>query len=248
MMRKVAALLWLVVLCGTAWGAVYPELGACTGTNVRLREDPGTDGRIVGKVEDRRHVFVLLGEAWVDGQKWYEIELPTQEGTAYISARYVNYGWYYNKPTGKEFVKVRQTFGIFPEKAEALFGKAKRDKFGNLNYDGLILRYDDEDMLHQVQIEKRGYALAGIRVGDPLTKLYDLDMSEDARGILEDVLHDFDDVITSEHDDDEPVDGPEGWGYTNPDTGESIFFQFGTNSKGEAVVDMMIWTSPEGEG
>ena len=249
-MKKAIAVLWLMVLCGSAWGASYPELGACTGTNVRLREDPGTDGRIIGKVEDRRHVFVLLGEEWVDGQKWYEIEHPTQKGTAYISARYVNDGWYYNKPTGRDFVKIRQTFGIFPEKAQALFGRAKRDNFGHLNYNGLILRYDDEDMLHQVQIEKRGYALAGIQVGDNLARLYDLDMSEDARSVLEDVIHDFNDIAAGEHndDDDEPVDGPEGWTYINPDTSEEIFFEFGTNSKGETIINMMTWTSPQGEG
>ena len=247
-MKKFAVLLMLVLFCGTAWAASYPELGACTGTNVRLREDPGTDGRIVGKIESRRHVFVILDEAWVDGDKWYEIEHPTQEGTAFISGRYVNYGWYNGKPTGKEFVKVRQMFGIYPEKAQALFGKAKRDEFGNLNYSGLILRYDDEDMIQQVQIEKRNYTLAGIRVGDSVNKLFDLDITDDARGILEDIIHDLNDMMNTEPNDDEPVDGPEGWGYANPDTGESIFFEFTANSKGEPVIGRIIWTAPEGEG
>ena len=247
-MKKVIALLMVMLSCGAALAAEFPELGVCTGTNVRLREDPGTDGKIVGKIENKRHVFVLLDEVWVDGQKWYEIEHPTQEGTAFISGRYVNYGWYYGKPTGKEFVKVRQMFGIFPEKAQAIFGPAKRDKFGHLNYPGLILRYDDEDMLFQVQVGKRDYELMGIRIGDKVEKLFDLDITEDARGVLEDVIHDLHDILDTEHDDDEPVDGPEGWGYTNPDTGEEVFFEFGTNSKGEPVISMMLWSCPHGEG
>lgn len=247
-MKKVIALLWLLVLCGTAFAADYPEIGVCTGTRVRLREDPGTEGRILGLVEDRRHVFVILGEAWVDGQKWYEIDHPTQEGSAYISGQYVRYGWYYGRPTGEEFVKVRQMFGIFPEKAQALLGKGRKDEFGNLNYPGLVLRYDEEEMLSQVQVEKKGIRLFGIQVGDQLQKLLDLDMSEDARGALEEMIHDFHDIMNSEPEDDEPVDGPEGWSYTNQETGEEVFFGFGLNDKDEPAVEMIIWSCPRGEG
>ena len=246
-MKRIVALL-LILWCGTAFAASYPEIGSCTGTRVRLREDPGTEGRILGLVEERRHVFVLLGEVWVDGQIWYEIEHPTQKGTAYISAQYVNYGWYYGRPTGKEFVKVRQMFGIFPEKAEALLGKARKDEFGNLNYPGLVLRYDDESMISQVQVEKRGIELFGIQVGDKVEKLFDLDITDDARGVLEDVIHDLHDIMNSEHDDDEPVEGPEGWGYANPETGEEVFFGFGLNDKDEPAVEMIIWSCPRGEG
>ena len=124
----------------------------------------------------------------------------------------------------------------------------KPDKFGHLNYPGLTLRYDDEDMLFQVQVEKRDYELAGIRVGDKVEKLFTLDLTEDARNVLEDVIHDLNDILNTDHDDDEPVDGPEGWTYTNPETQESIFFEFGANGKGEAIIDMMLWSRPLGEG
>ena len=242
--------MWLFVLCGSAWGASYPELGACTGTNVRLREDPGTDGRIVGKVEDRRHVFVLLGEAWVDGQKWYKIEHPTQKGIAYVAAQYVNYGWYYGHPTGKEFVKIRQTFGIFPEKARALFGPCEEDEFGNLHFEGFILHYDNERMLTHVQIETRAFGFAGIRVGDNLNSLLKLSMPAAARRELEEYIQDFTDIMNGKYEADEDgiIDGPEGWSYENKATGEHVFFGFGLNDDDEPAIDMISWSAPMGQG
>lgn len=102
-----------MLLCSSAPEAEYPELGVCTGDNVRLREDPGTDGKIIGRA-DTGTQFVILGEVY----------------------RVI--------PTGKDFADVRIKFGIYQEKARALFGKGTKDEFGNLIYSGFTLRYDDE--------------------------------------------------------------------------------------------------------
>ena len=244
-MKKLIVVLWLMLLCSVSYGAEYPELGVCDGDNVRLREDPGTDGKIIGRA-DLGTRFVILGEAYVDGQKWYEIDLPTKEGSAYISARFVNYGWYYGINTGKDFVEVRLTFGIYQEKAHALFGKGRKDEFGNLVYPGFTLRYDDEVVptIQQVEITKRGHALAGIQVGDSMKNLLELGMPED---YLKDFIETQKEAANNTNPD-EAIDGPEGWTYRNNATGEEIFFQFGTNGRGEPIVDMIVWTCPVGEG
>ena len=245
-MKKLIVVLWLMILSGCAFGVEYPELGVCIGDNVRLREDPGTDGKIIGRA-DTGTQFVILGETYVDGQKWYEIDHPTKKGSAYIIAKYTNYGWLHGNngviPTGKDFIDVRLTFGIYPDKARALFGKGTKDEFGNLVYSDFTLRYDDEAMpaIHQVQINKRGYAVAGVQVGDTIKNLLRL-------GMPEYIITDIEEIQNSEPDDDEPVDGPEGWTYRNEATEEEIFFQFSINDKGEPIVDMILWTRPVAAG
>ncbi len=247
-MKKIVVMLCVLLFCTSAFGAEYPELGVCTGDNVRLREDPGTDGKIIGRADTGTR-FVILSEAYVDGQKWYEIDNPKDKGHAFIIARYVNYGWYHGNngviPTGKDFVEVRLAFGIYQEKARTLLGEGKKDEFGNLVYSGCTLRYDDEAVptIHQAEITKRGYAIAGVQVGDNMRKLLQL-------GMPEDYLNDFIEIQKGNAintDDDGVVDGPEGWTYESA-SGESIFFQFGVGQKGESIVDMIIWSRPLGEG
>ena len=236
-MRKfVYSLLILLGMFTASFGAEYPELGVCTGDNVRLREDPGTHGKVIGRADSGTQ-FVIIDEAYADGQKWYEIAHPFKAGNAFISARFVNYGWYHGNngviPTGKDFVNVRLAFGIYQEKARTLFGEGRKDEFGHLVYPGLTLRYDDDDAvptIHQAEITERGYEVAGVQVGDSIRKLLQLGMPESYITDLE-----------------EGEGGPEGWTYESA-SGESIFFQFGGNSKGEFIVDMIIWSRPLGEG
>ena len=235
-MKKAFVILWLMILFDAAHGEQYPELGVCTGNNVRLRENPGTHGKVIGRADSWTQ-FVIIDEAYADGQKWYEIAHPFKEGNAFISARFVNYGWYHGNngviPTGKDFVDVRLAFGIYQEKARALFGEGRKDEFGHLVYPGFTLRYDDDDAvptIHQAEITKRGYELAGVQVGDSIRKLLQLGMPESYITDLE-----------------EGEGGPEGWTYESA-SGESIFFQFGGNQKGEFIVDMIIWSRPLGEG
>ena len=249
-MKKLIVALLLMILSGCAFGAEYPELGVCTGDNVRLREDPGTDGKIIGRADTGTR-FVILGEIYVDGQKWYEIDLPKEKGTAYIIARYANCGWYYGNygkviPTGKDFVEVRLTFGIYQEKARALFGEGRKDEFGNLVYSGFTLRYDDDPVptIQQVQINKRGYAVAGVQVGDSIKKLLQLGMPED---YVKDFLK-AEEEVKNNTNEDEAIDGPEGWTFKNEDTAEEIFFEFGLNDKEEPIVDMILWTCPNAVG
>ena len=227
-MKRFIALLFIILLCETSWAAKYPELGACTGNNVRVRQTPGTDGKIIGRIEDSRNQFVILGEEYDDNQNlWYMIDLPTKKGTAYISARYANYGWYFGNdrtiPTGDAFVRVRLTFGIYPEKARALLGRPLKSASDSLEYPGCKLWYN-EDSLHRVEISKRGYTLAGVQIGDSCDKLIALGMPE---------------YYSDDH---------EGWTYTNSETGEEFFFQFNSSNDGEIIIDWMSWECPVAAG
>lgn len=241
MKKFICSILLIMSLSCSAFGAEYPEIGVCVGDNVRLREDPGTDGKIIGRADPGTQ-FVILSEMYSDGQKWYEIDNPTKEGNAFIIARYVNYGWYRGNDgainTGKDFAEVRITFGITPEKTRLLLGSDPKVHDETLEYPGINLSYD-EGYLSAVELTKKGYAIAGIEVGDPITKLVGM-------GMPESYIRDLEEARNAK-DDDEPVDGPEGWTYESA-SGESIFFQFGGNSKGEFIVDMITWSRPLGEG
>lgn len=241
MKKLVCSLVILLGLSAVSFGAEYPEIGVCMRDNVRLREDPGTDGKIIGRA-DIGTQFVILDEIYSDGQKWYEIDNPTQEGNAFIIAKYVNYGWYRGNDgainTGKDFAEVRITFGITPEKTRALLGSNPKVHDETLEYPGINLSYD-EGYLSTVELTKKGYAIAGMEVGDPITKLIEM-------GMPESYIKDLEEARNAK-DDDEPVGGPEGWTYESA-SGESIFFQFGGNSKGEFIVDMITWSRPLGEG
>lgn len=227
-MKRIIALLLVIFLCESADAAKYPELGSCTGSNVRIRQAPGTDSKVIGRIEDSRNQFVLLGEEYDDNQElWYMIDLPTKKGTGYVSAKYVNYGWYLahdgNLPTGDVFVNVRLTFGIYPEKARALLGRPLKSGPDSLEYRNCKIWYE-EDSLHRIAISKRGLALAGVQVGDSASKLTALGMPEDY------------------------ADDHEGWTYTKSETGEEIFFQFKSNDDGEVIIDWMSWERPVAAG
>lgn len=240
-MKKVIALLWLILFCGSAYAMQYPELGVCHNDSVRLREDPGTDGRIIGRA-DAGTRFIILGEVYVDSQKWYEIDNPTKKGTAYIIARYVN-GWYDygNVPVGEVFANIRLDFGITPQKTLELLGKPSESGPDFMDYSGCKI-WHEEGYLSRIEISKRGYSVGGIQVGDKIEKLLTLKMSEDARNVLEDIIHDFHDIASAEHDDDEVINGPEGW-TLNSASGESVFFEFGADG-----INYIVWSCPMGVG
>lgn len=236
-MKKFAVILLVMLWCSAAFAETYPEIGICTGDRVKLHARPSTKSRIVGQIDGKRNMFVILDSVQAEGRKWYKIDLPTKKGTAYVDAKSVNYGLYYQKPTGEDFVKVRQIFGIYPEKAEAIFGEADLDNAGNRIFDNFLLIYDDEDILWQAHIKNKKFSLCGVHVGDNPRKLLNLGMPKD---ILDDLESDSDD-------DEEVVDGPEGWTYRDTATDEEIFFEFGIDDSGY-IIEMITWTRPASEG
>ena len=230
-MRKILAVLMLLMFCGAACADEFPKLGRCLGDSVRLREKPGTKGKIIGRA-DIGTQLVILGEGKSAGEKWYRVDHPYQKGSAWIHSRYVNIAY------GNEsaFLDVRQTFGIYPDKTRALFGAPERvveDKFSSTDrdafyydYPGFRVWFDLENQnLMYVFVEQRGPAIYGVRVGDMALKLIELGMPESKLNLSR-----YDDG-DSEY---------ETWNY-ELSNGEKISFGISLNDKDEAVIDSVNW-------
>ena len=179
----------LIFTTQTAFAVNYPHTGYCTGNYVRLRDNPGTEDTEVleGRLFDG-NLVILLDEVFVDGDKWYEIDYPFGEGTAWIFGKYIeNYeGEIDNIPEYRFILQVYQDFGTKPEKAKSIFGKPKKSskrtfywepagrnvEEETLEYPKLTLNYID-GRLQGVEITGKGSNLrfGKIRVGDDTSKL-----------------------------------------------------------------------------
>ena len=251
MKKKSIAVLVLALLvmsfCGAVQAMQYPELGVCTGENVRIRASAGTKGKVIDRA-DAGTQFIILGETRANGKKWYRIDLPKKKGSAYIAAEFVN--GYYNggkHPVGREFAEIRLNLGITPEKTRLLLGRPSEESrelvlnkpVWKMTYPGCDLIYD-EGYLMYVHIQKRGYEVAGCQVGDKANKLVVFGMPEDEVPDLRDEKYDNWDA-----EEDGPI-GPEGWTYESA-SGEEIFFGFGYTDD-EVKIESITWHCPIGEG
>lgn len=119
MKMKIFAFIFLLIFCGTAYAENFPDLGECTGNNVRLREEPDTESEIVGKV-NKGDVFVMLDAKKINGKKWYLIDHPTKKGSSWIFGKYVKkfHEVHYSKltPTHILAMQLRLDYGMTPEK------------------------------------------------------------------------------------------------------------------------------------
>ena len=244
-MRKIIAVMCVLLFCGTARGMELPNLGVCHGDNVRLRESPGTKGKVIGRADSGTQ-FIILGEAKSGGQKWYKIDHPAKKGSAYILAKYVN-GWYNagDIALGEVFAEVRLKFGITPDKTRALLGRPDNvqaeDEFMRFAYPGLDIDFEEETLSY-VHIYKRGFTIGGIEFGDDARKLTRLGMPKDEVVNLRAKEYE-----NWDYEKDGQI-GAEGWSYMN-DTGEQIFFGFKYDlEKKEVTIGSITWSRPIGEG
>ena len=231
-MRKILVVLCVVIFCGTAYAAKYPEMGICTGAKVRLRESPSSKGKIIGLVKPDRNRFVVLGEVRSGGQKWYKIDHPTKKGTAYVAADYVEI-----TPVGNVFAEVRLTFGVYPEKTRAIFGRPSWKIQQGWNgsqaleiKDSYAFNYNEDGIWSAVIFYYGEKAIAGIRTGDKPEKLLALGMPASEL-----------DMEYGEEDDD-LLEGS--WEMTNEDTGEKITFMFSGKSKEDSKIDYLEFHRP----
>ncbi len=231
-MRKILAVLFVVLLCGTAYAAKYPAMGVCTGKKVRLIESPSSKGKIIGLVQPDRNRFVVLGEVYADGLKWYLIDHPTKKGTAYVAAEYVEI-----TPVGNVFAEVRLTFGVYPEKTRAIFGRPSWKT--QQGWDGsqaleiknnYAFNYNEDGIWSAVVFYYGEKAIAGIRTGDKPEKLLALGMPASELDIEYD------------EEDDDLLEGS--WDMTNEDTGEKITFMFSGKSKADSKIDYLEFYRP----
>ena len=231
-MRKILAVVCVVLFCGTAYAAKYPEMGICTGEKVRLRESPSSKGKIIGLVQPDRNRFVVLDEVRSGGQKWYKIDHPTKAGTAYVAAEYVEI-----TPVGNVFAEVRLTFGVYPEKTRAIFErpswKIQQGWDGSQALeikDNYAFNYNEDGIWSAVVFYNGEKAIAGICTGDKPEKLLALGMPASEL-----------DMEYGEEDDD-LLEGS--WEMTNEDTGEKITFMFSGKSKEDSKIDYLEFYRP----
>lgn len=193
-MRKIfpaAAAALLVMFCGSAWAdripsfSAFPTWGLCTGDYVRMREEPDTESEIRGRLNTDDRV-VVLGQTSVNGQTWYEVEHPTDEGSAWVFGKYIHAAYeeeYQEDPMRQLLVKLNITFGATPDKARALFGKPTKQKREVIGSEGDIVRinmtwsgHDAEYLnghLTGVNVTKGKTPFGNIRIGNKVDKLED---------------------------------------------------------------------------
>ncbi|MBR0257941.1 MAG: hypothetical protein IJQ58_09415, partial [Synergistaceae bacterium] len=80
-MRKILAAVIISILCISSPAISserfmsFPAIGVCTGTYVRYRDNPDTDGEIRGRLNAPERVIVF-SQTVTDGDIWYEIGDP----------------------------------------------------------------------------------------------------------------------------------------------------------------------------
>lgn len=200
--RKPAVLgvILLLLFARAGEATEYPIMALCTGESVRLREEPSTEAKIVGKVDGAS--LYVLGETSVDGQVWYEVDHPTQKGTAWIFGKYVDLSYYGSDedftPTVRLRWKVEMAFGSTPDKARSLFGKPQKESAKKTWVEGAGRELPDitltwpthtaqyvEGGLTNVKVTKGTMPFGSFRIGDPAEGVKDLlgEPTEDEAGV-----------------------------------------------------------------
>lgn len=191
-MKKIAlSVLAVLFLCGAALAdpvptfRAFPTWGICTGDYVRMREDPDTKAAVLEPHRlHRDQRVIVLDETLTHGDTWYEIDHPSEIGTAWVFGKYIEAAMeeeYQEDPMRQLLVKLNLTFGSSPEKARALFGKPVKQKRESIGSDDDITRvtmswrgHDVEYLngsLTGVSVTKGDTPFGDIRLGDSVEEL-----------------------------------------------------------------------------
>ncbi len=141
--------------------ATFPALGRCTGTHVRYRDSPGTDGEIIGRLNSPERVIVT-GKTVKGGDLWYEIEAPRAEAIAFVFGKYIEP--VFDERTQKSelcrmLVSMFQTYGITKEKA--MFN----------NGPSVEIEHTDDAGIFQLDVWEKGCSFGDMNIGDDKEKL-----------------------------------------------------------------------------
>ena len=163
----------------------FPTLGRCNGTNVRHREYSTTQSEILGKLNPDNFV-VVLDELITDGNAWYEVDNPFDEGTAFVFGKYLDACYpeeIQGEPLNALIMNLYLTFGINPEKALKLSGRPKkqeRETIGsdklervNLTYDDFTLEYIDKS-LTGVDLSGGEKLFGDFKIGDDAERIINI--------------------------------------------------------------------------
>lgn len=161
----------------------FPTLGRCTGNSVRLREDPNTDSEILGKLNVNDSV-VVLDKFITDGETWFEVDHPTEPGSAFVFGKYIDAIYDENhqgSPLHKLIMNLYLTFGMTPEKAVKLAGikpKTRDDEtIGSGEFERVRMKFENfsleyvDNFLTAVRVNKGKKSFNGIKIGDSAEKV-----------------------------------------------------------------------------
>ena len=154
----------------------FPTLGRCTGNSVRLREDPSTESEILGKLNIGDDV-VVIDKFVTDGDTWYEVDNPFDEGSAFMFGKYLEAVYleeHQVNPLHKLIMQLYVDYGITPEKALKISSKPKSrnreiigaDSIERVNFDfgNYSLEYLGGS-LTGVDVKRGKKSFGGIKIG-----------------------------------------------------------------------------------
>ena len=179
-MRKVCVILLAVLMSCTVCEArgrfvTFPAVGMCTGTYVRYRMDPGTDGEpFDGRLNTGDRVIVI-GQTAVKGQVWYEIDNPEGEYTAFVFGKYIEPMYTEESqrmPMIQTITEILQTYGSNRKRSHLYIGPEVKRK------------YTKDGQLYEVDASKEGCYFGEINIGDSTRQLRKIlgepDMEDDS--------------------------------------------------------------------
>ena len=139
----------------------FQALGRCTGTYVRYRDNPDTDGEIIGRLNSPERVIVV-GQTVTDGDLWYEIEDPRAEATAFVFGKYIVPVFDETTQQGELYrmlVSIFQSYGITKEKANFYNGPA------------VEIEHTDDAGIFQLDVWEKGCSFGDVNIGDGKERL-----------------------------------------------------------------------------
>ncbi|MBQ7067582.1 MAG: hypothetical protein IJM82_00275 [Synergistaceae bacterium] len=182
MKRKILfAVSILIFTYQTAFAINYPCVGYCYGNFVNLVDNPDiNNSNVIGSINEGE-MLIILDEAETDFGKFYKIENPFNEGTAWIHGNEIELeDEHFSKSGNYGFViQVFQNFGLYPDKTKSIFGEPFRDLHDEI-IDEKTFEYPDfriifvNDFLSRIEITGNKFNFGGVQVGNSIKQLYDV--------------------------------------------------------------------------
>lgn len=168
-MRKIFTALIAAVICMSSPAMSserfisFPAIGICTGTYVRYRDNPDTDGEILGRLNAPERVIVF-GQTVTDGEIWYEIGNPQGQDSAFVFGKYIRPMF---NETSQQSELCKFIFSIMMN-----YGLTE----GSDYYEGpqVSRKYDSAGGLVRVEAWRKGCSFGDVNIGDESGKVREI--------------------------------------------------------------------------
>ena len=138
----------------------FPAIGVCTGTYVRYRDNPDTDGEIRGRLNAPERVIVF-SQTVTDGDIWYEIGDPHGQDSAFVFGKYIRPMF---SETSQQSELCKFVFSIMMN-----YGLTEESDY----YEGpqVSRKYDSAGGLVRVEAWREGCSFGVVNIGDESGKI-----------------------------------------------------------------------------